>query len=349
MLSGGMDSTSITCLAAEKNPQFISFSGVTGEGYYDESAYIKAVIEHAGVDSRFIYPQAAALFPTVREMLKYHDEPVCTVTWFSNYIITKQIAEHGVPVVLTGHGGDELLAGYWDHYHYFFSDLRRNGKDDREELGYWLQNHNRPVAEYDREKEYIRRLQLNPQVEIEKFSQYLDCLSPGILSQAREPMLFSPYESGLSRRLYLELFYEAVPPSLRAEDRNMMAHSIENRLPFLDYRLVEFCFQLDNSWKIHQGLGKWILREAMHGILPEKVRTRRDKAGFNAPADEWFRQENRKDIEDLIARNSYINREIYQQQKLKKTFAEHLSGKDHYMFFWQYINLNLWYELHFGG
>lgn len=347
MLSGGLDSGSITCIAASQNNDFITFSGITGKGYYDESEYINEILRHTGVKSRYIYPGADALFPTLKEMLGFHDEPVCTVTWYSNYIITKQIPQYHVPVVLTGHGGDELLAGYWDHYHYNFSDMRINGRDDSEEFNSWLHNHKRPADEYKREKEYIEKLHANNSIEVDKYSQYLSALSPDILSYTACSNFFSPFKGDLTRRLYLELFYETVPPSLRAEDRNMMAFSIENRLPFLDYRLAEFSFRLDNKYKIRNGLGKWLLREAMKGVMPDKVRLRTDKTGFNAPFDEWIRNENRKQLEDIIYSKNFMNTEIYSIDKVKELFDEHLIGRNHYMFFWQYINLNLWYEQHF--
>jgi len=347
MLSGGLDSGSITALAAKQHDSFITFSGVTGTGYYDESEYIKEVVAQTGVNSHFIYPQASELLPTLKEMLAFHDEPVCTVTWYSNYVITREIAKYDVPVILTGHGGDELLAGYWDHYHYHFSDLRAGEKGDNEEHGYWERNHQRPPGEYESEKGYIERLHQDYNVEIQKYSRYLHCLAPEMQKCIVDPVFSYPSASHLSRRLYLELLYETIPPSLRAEDRNMMAFSIENRLPFLDYRLVEYCFGLNSSCKIREGLGKWLLREAMKGILPEKVRLRKDKAGFNAPADEWFRHENRSDIEAMINEDSFVNNEIYNHDELKKRFQEHLNGQNHYMFIWQYINLNLWYSQFF--
>ncbi len=347
MLSGGLDSGSITCIAASLNRDFRAFSGVTGTGYYDESEYIQETVQHSGVNSVLIYPKASELIQTLREMLTYHDEPVCTVTWYSNYVITRQIAEYNVPVVLTGHGGDELLAGYWDHYHYNFSDLRCNGRGDEAEFKYWLCNHGRSNEEYIQEKAYIKRLHRNYSIEIEKYSQYLSALSPSLESYMKKEIAPSPFSGDLSRRLYLELFYETVPPSLRAEDRNMMAFSIENRLPLLDYRLAEFCFNLDSAYKIRNGLGKWLLREAMKGILPEKVRLRKDKTGFNAPFDEWIRNENRNGIEDMLSAKSYINSEIYDISKVKELFSKHMKGENHYMFFWQYINLNLWHELYF--
>jgi len=127
----------------------------------------------------------------------------------------------------------------------------------------------------------------------------------------------------------------------------MMAFSIENRLPFLDYRLAEFSFKLDNKYKIRDGLGKWLLREAMKGIMPDKVRLRKDKTGFNAPFDEWIRNENKKQLEDVISSKSFMNTEVYSINRVKDLFDEHMNGRNHYMFFWQYINLNLWYEQYF--
>lgn len=348
MLSGGMDSTSITAIAARENKNTTAFSAVTGDGYYDESEYIKAVVEKSGVNSEFIYPQPDSLFDTLKEMYNFHDQPIITVTWYSLYLIAKKISEFSIPVILTGHGGDELLGGYWDHYHYNFADLRDSGENDQSEREVWLSNHNRDPLEYGREKEYITNLSLNKKVEIEKYSKYLTTINPDFLSSAEEINLSSPFKKNLNRRLYLELFYETVPPVLRTEDRNMMAFSIENRVPFLDYRLAEFCFSLPNKYKIRNGLGKWLLRNTTHDILPEKVYNRKDKTGHNAPADIWWRHDNRKEIENLLSENSYINNEIYNKKELQNIFERHLSGENHYMFIWQYINLNLWYKHFFG-
>lgn len=346
MLSGGMDSTTVTSLAARGNADFTAFSAVTGEGYYDESEYIREVVGKSGVKSQFVYPQAGDLFPTLSEMLRFHDEPVCTVTWYSLYLITREIAKAGIPVILTGHGGDELLAGYWDHYHHFFGDIRAAGGDDTLERDAWLANHGRDPKEYDRERAYVEALRTDKRLEVGKWSQYLDCLSPAIRDADREPVLESPVSDGLKRRLFLELTREAVPPALRAEDRNSMAFSIENRVPFLDYRLIEFCAALPSRFKIRNGLGKWLLREVTKGLLPEKVRTRKDKTGHNAPADKWWREDNRLELLDLMSRRNYINEEVYDIAKVKDRFTRHLAGENHYMFFWQYINLHLWHELH---
>ncbi|WP_027720761.1 asparagine synthase (glutamine-hydrolyzing) [Maridesulfovibrio zosterae] len=344
MLSGGMDSTSITCMAAEHSTNMHTFSGVTGSGCYDESEYINLVAEKANSKHKYIYPDPGEMFSTLKEMMSFHDEPICTVTWYCTYVIIREIAKEGIPVILTGHGGDELLAGYWDHYHYNFDDIRSEGKDDSYEMKAWLDNHNRDPNECVREKKFIESLKANRRIALDKFSQYTSCLSKKITGDVEKKIECPEFGGELTKRLYLEMFNETIPASLRAEDRNMMAFSIENRVPFLDYRLADLCFNLGNEYKIRNGLGKWLLREAMKGILPEKVRTRKDKAGFIAPFDNWIRNENREQMEELINASSYVNEDIYDHKSLRSLYDRHLSGEDHYMFFWQYINLNIWYD-----
>ncbi len=351
MLSGGLDSGSITCLAAQENKKIHTFSGVTGDGYFDESEYINEIVKHEEVQHIYIYQNHSNLYAILKEMLQFHDEPVCTVTWLCNYILSKEVAKNKIPVILTGHGGDELLAGYWDHYHYAFADLRGTREGDNLELKAWLDNHKRGLDEYTAAKKYINSLKIETNLELEKYSPYLNCLQKNVLKFSKcgniNGIDTQKENQNLLRRLYMELFFETIPPSLRAEDRNMMAFAIENRLPLLDYRLVEFCFKLSNSAKIRNGLGKWLLRESMKGILPEKVRLRKDKTGFNAPFGDWIRNELRQMMQQMISKKSFMNTEIYDQKNVQKKFEEHLSGSNYYMFFWQYLNLNIWHELFF--
>lgn len=356
-LSGGMDSTSITCIAYHvlKQP-IITFSGVTGDvkGVYDESEYINSVIRHIGAEAHFIRPDPADIFETVNEMLNYHDEPVCTVTWYSLYLIAKKIRQEKVPVMLNGHGGDEILAGYWDYYQYNFHDLEQAGDTAtlQEEIRAWAENHHRDMSEIDRYKTYIGQLERGETSEMSRFPDYSFCFKEDVVRQYKRDIhpAVPALPSLLSRRMYSDLMYETVQPVLRVEDRNTMAQSIESRSPFLDYRLAEFCFSLPNTLKIRNGTGKWMLREAMKGILPEDVRTRKDKAGFIAPADEWFRTTNRQQIYDLINSEELKSRDLFDIERLNILFDEHCRGeKNHAMFLWQLINAELWFRKFFDS
>lgn len=355
MLSGGMDSTSIACVAYKilKTP-ILTFSGITGDerGVYDESEYIDEVVKETSAEHKYVKPEPSDLFDSIDEMLFFHDEPICTVTWYSLYRIAEKIKEQGLKVVLNGHGGDEMLGGYWDHYHYNFFDLETSGNADvlDYEQKMWLKNHNRKISEICQTREYIKKLQNDEVSEISKFTDYSDCFTLDFVEKYKRTInLYSGFASTLSKRLHKELMYEGVPAIVKPEDRNTMAHSIESRSPMLDYRLAEFCFSLPNSFKIRDGIGKWTLREAMRDILPEKVRTRKDKAGFIAPADVWFRTTNRDDIQKLIDSDFIKEAQIFDMSRLNEIFKEHLTGiKNHQMFLWQFINFALWYKMFFA-
>ena len=155
-----MDSTSITCTAAkELGVNVRTFSGVTGTGRFDESEYIDAVVEDVGAEHTYFYPETSDLIPTISRMLSYHDEPICTVTWYSLFQISEKISNAGIPVVLTGHGGDELLGGYWDHYHQNLFDLKKSGHEEEylNEKNDWLSNHSRDPNEINEFDELISK------------------------------------------------------------------------------------------------------------------------------------------------------------------------------------------------
>lgn len=356
MLSGGMDSTSITCVAHKilKTP-VLTFSGITGEekGIYDESEYIDEVIRETGAEHRYIMAEPSDLFDTVNEMLLYHDEPICTVSWYTLYQIAKRIKLEKVPVVLNGHGGDELLAGYWYHYQYNFFDIESLG--EFEKLDYeqkaWLNNHNRTIMEICQSRRNIGMIVNKEILEISQYTDYSSCFSYEFQAMYCRPIeIDSGFKTALSKRLHKELLFETIPASLKAEDRNTMASSIESRSPMLDYRLAEFCFSLPQNYKIRDGVGKWILRESMKGILPEKVRNRKDKTGFLAPADMWFRTINKEQIRELINSSSVQELGIFNIDRLNSIFDEHLVGlKNHQMFLWQLINIGLWYQKFWSG
>jgi asparagine synthase (glutamine-hydrolysing) len=354
MLSGGLDSTAVACVAAKvlKRP-IATFSGITGQekGIYDESEFIDSVVRETGASSHYIRPDPADIFDVVNEMIGYHDEPICTVTCHSFFLILKKIAEHGLSVVLNGHGADELLAGYWDHYHYNFHDLREFGDSDglNYEIEMWKKNHRRDQSEIKRVSDYISAMKENRALEVSRFADYSYLLNGEMVKEHKKNRALSSLFSGeLLRRLDIELMQDGLPTVLKPEDRNTMSHSIESRSPFLDYRLAEFCFSLPNRLKIRDGVGKWLLREAMKDILPEDVRTRKYKASFISPSAVWFRTTNKDQIYDLINSSSFKNRKIYNIEKVKTMFEEHIKEeKDHHMVLWKIINLELWFRRFF--
>jgi asparagine synthase (glutamine-hydrolysing) len=114
-------------------------------------------------------------------------------------------------------------------------------------------------------------------------------------------------------------------------------------VPFLDYRLVEFCYGLPNELKIKHGLGKHVMREAMRGILNEKVRMRKEKVGFNAPFDKWLKHELKEDVDRLLQDPRARIYAFIDQLVLLDYWREHLRGTyNHMMLFWTVLNLEYW-------
>jgi asparagine synthase (glutamine-hydrolysing) len=128
-----------------------------------------------------------------------------------------------------------------------------------------------------------------------------------------------------------------------------MWFSLEARTPYLDHELVERTLSLDSSWKIRNGWTKYIQREAMKGILPEKIRLRKSKLGFENPDDDWFRNDYfRKLVTDIINSESFKERKIIDPTKAKNLFLayqDHLDKKaNHSWKIWKLINLELWFR-----
>jgi asparagine synthase (glutamine-hydrolysing) len=132
---------------------------------------------------------------------------------------------------------------------------------------------------------------------------------------------------------------------LRYEDRNSMAFAIESRVPFLDYRLVEFLYSLPHEQKIRSGKTKWIMREALAGILPQKIRNRHDKIGFATPEKDWIRQNLAREFRKTFNSESFRSRGYFQPDKIEQAFDAFLKGEtEDYRFFWRLYNIEIWFR-----
>jgi asparagine synthase (glutamine-hydrolysing) len=352
-LSGGMDSSAVTAISAQElGPGLPVFSACYEVEPFDEQKFIAPTVAAWDAEWTKIFPGPDDLLDTTRAMIAAFDEPVCTVTFYAHWQVMAEVHRQGLKVILNGHGADELTAGYYDHYLHHLADLHLLGRQ----------------AEFDHEKQrlielhgahraglladYLRLVERRVPYMTEylsAFAPYENCLDPDFRAAYGHPKRdSSPYPSILTNRLYNELSYETVPAMLKAEDRVTMAFSIESRLPFLDYRLVEYCFSLPNRFKIKDGLGKFVQRRALQGLLPEAVFGRIDKVGFNAPSELWFRGTLKNRLQEFFADSKLFDRGLIQRPVFTNILNEHLSGQaNHYMFLWQCLNLELWFREYF--
>ena len=149
--------------------------------------------------------------------------------------------------------------------------------------------------------------------------------------------------NAFSKRLYLEMTRTSLPGLLHYEDRNSMAHSIEARVPFLDYRLIEYAFSLPDDQKIKNGYTKAVLRDSMKGILPENIRTRTDKMGFVTPERVWLSTDLKGWLDDVIHSASFKGREYFDPSQVTNLIAQHRAQQiDPGFTIWRWVNLELW-------
>jgi len=128
-----------------------------------------------------------------------------------------------------------------------------------------------------------------------------------------------PYKTeNLTRCLYRDFHIDILPNILRNFDRTSMAHGVESRAPFLDWRIVCYAFSLPGASKIGANFSKRILRDAMSGILPEVIRTRKSKIGFASPMRAWYRHGLKEYVNDSISSHEFLTSDIWDGPVIRK-------------------------------
>ncbi len=359
-LSGGMDSSSVLAAAVKTSgSRHHAFSAVYDDKTYDESDDARPMVEAVVKEWHPVRIGSPDVFRLVRRMIEVHDEPVSTATWLSHFLLCEQAAKEGFGSLFGGLGGDELNAGEYEHFIYHFADLRAAGLEEElaREVGLWIKHHDHPIFRKSVERfEASLACLVDPArpgrclPDRRRLGRYAAVLNPEFFDlNAFEPVMDHPFTSYLKNRTYQDIFRETVPCCLRAEDRQATAFGFDHFLPFLDHRLVEFMFRIPGRLKIRNGVTKHLLREAMHGVLPDETRTRIRKTGWNAPAHVWFSGLGREPILDLIRLRTFRERGIYNVAEVERLVDEHerivRSGalqESHMMFLWQLVNLETW-------
>jgi asparagine synthase (glutamine-hydrolysing) len=276
-MSGGVDSNSLISIAKrELGYQVHGFTIASADERYEESALVQATVDALGLKHTSIPTDTTSFLDRLRELVRYHDAPVYTITYYAHWLLMQSIAEHGYRISVSGTAADELFSGYYDHFLAYLAETR-----DPAARAAWTE-HVKPVVRnpflsnpdlFAADPAFRDHIYLDA----EGFAQYLH-------EPWSEPFAETAYSpSVLRNRMANELFHEAVPVILHEDDLNAMYYSIENRSPFLDRSLFEFSARIPTAHLMRDGYAKAVLRDSMRGIVPDAILDNRRKVGFNAP------------------------------------------------------------------
>ena len=279
-LSGGVDSGTIASIAAKEfNYDVATFSLIDRDERYNEYDNIKAVIDELQCQHTIINLESDGMLDRLKKLVAYHDCPVSTISYLIHSMLSEAISEQGFHVVCSGTGADELVTGYYDHFNLHLYEMREH------------QNFERWQADWER---YIRPVVRNPYLQNPmlyfdnpSFRDHVylnnDVFRRFLNTGFDEEFTEETYDGSILRnRMLNELFHESIPVILHEDDLNSMMYSVENRSPYLDRKLFEFACSIPHEHLVRDGYAKYVLREAVKGILPEQVRLDRRKKGFNA-------------------------------------------------------------------
>ena len=332
-LSGGIDSSTISSFASKiyqnSNEKFMAIHAKSSEYKTDESEFAKIVSKIANINLNFVEPSYSDFKSNILSIIKIQQEPFGSLSIIMQYFVFKKAKELGCIVMLDGQGGDETLLGYERYYPAIVKSkkgiaklkaLLQSSKNSRLSLldtikyQYYFSNY----------KLRLKRLKYkNSFYKSEIINEY----------ESEELRIISESYNDISILQKNEIVSSQLPHLLKYEDRNSMANSIESRLPFLDYKLVELSLNTNNSLKIKDGWTKFILRKAAETILPKEIVWRKAKLGFNAPEKTWtkeFENEMIKEIEQSEILNNFIH--------FKKLYFKNLDLRTK----WRLYNFSVW-------
>lgn len=371
-LSGGIDSSTVVALMQAGSARPVkTFTIGFSETEYNEAAYAKRVASHLGTEHTELYVQPEDALAVIPSLPAIYDEPFADSSQIPTFIVS-QLARRSVTVCLSGDAGDEVFGGYgrymqgervWNKIKLLPHPLRRALAAVIEKT---------PVSTlnlifsglYAKLDQNGGRTSIGAKMHTLAGLLHASSSSElykSLVSQWKEPCAvvldsreesLAPMAGGYARsltnfaeRMMLIDMVSYLPDDILVKvDRASMAVSLENRVPFLDHRVMEFAWRLPMRMKVRDGRGKWLLRQVLGRYLPEEL-IERPKMGFSIPLDHWLRAPLRDWAESLLDERRLRDEGFFRPEPIRRMWAEHLSGRRERQYYvWAVLMFEAWLE-----
>ena len=365
-LSGGLDSSVVTCLASSMldGIPLKTFTGGFREGKeFDETGYAKIVSAYAKTDYHEVFPSGEEFSDRLPWLMYMMDEPLAGPGLFPQYFVSKLAADN-VKVVLGGQGGDELFIGYARYLVGYLEKCLAGAIFETADQAKYAVSLESIVPNLPVLKGYVPMLQSLWREGLfedqdRRYFRLIDRTagSVGLFDRDALSADYSPFESFrkifnseelhsmINRMTHFDL-KASLPALLHVEDRTSMSVSLESRVPLLDHRLVELMARIPPNIKFAGGRMKHLFKEAVRNFVPEEIFSRKDKMGFPVPLNHWYRGVARDFVRDTLLSQQARERGLYAMPEVERALSnEGQFGR----VVWGLLCIELWHRIFIDG
>jgi asparagine synthase (glutamine-hydrolysing) len=287
-LSGGIDSNALAGVARRVLGYDVhGFTIMNTDARYEERELVETSVRELGLRHTPVPLETAEFLPRLRELVRQHDAPVYTITYYAQWRLMQRVGQAGYKVSISGTGADELFSGYFDHHNAYLAAMASEAPDRHAAALREWRDCVAPIVRNPYLKDpdlFVRRPYCRDHIYLDA-----DVFSDMLVDPFHEPFAEAFYAEPLLRnRMANELLHESVPVILHEDDLNAMYYSIENRSPFLDVQLFDYCQTIPTRHLIRRGRAKAVLRDAVRGLVPDAILDNPRKVGFNAPLFDYL-------------------------------------------------------------
>lgn len=367
LLSGGIDSSLVTALMAERSSSSIrTYSIGFSEASFDEAPQARAIARHLGTAHTELYAEPDHAIALVESLPRIYDEPFSDSSQLPSIMVSELTRQH-VPVALTGDGGDEVFGGYNRYLVGPAFGRRLHSMPHAARILLATAARHAPDSLLESVARLLPPRLRRPQAAT-KFRELAGQLAgtddngfyrglvthwpmPNnlvlggceVLTPLDDTSLSADFPDDLDRMQLLDMMTYLPDDILVKMDRASMSVGLEARVPLLDHRLVEMSWRLPQDMKIRDGVSKWVLREVLAKRVPREL-WERPKMGFGIPLDTWLRGPLRSWAEDLLSEERLRSQGLLDPTPIRRKWAAHKHGENWAYPLWDVLMLQAWLD-----